>query len=210
MVGKIPTIVDYICGLIERNKSTDPKYVWANLVRQFPELTDKTKCANCGMSMKIQVYTADLHDALLILAMAKVVKENLSKGMGFTEANKVYMPTLGVTNATLKRQTKCDYLDLVKQPEELRNTGYWVLTAWAWKALRGEAIPKQAIYWRGQLKGRSEETTTLAQMFQTHKDLVERAIARRKQVRSDYRNEFVDYKPSEWVEVSGLQQGSLL
>lgn len=114
----------------------------ATLALQVPELRDKTKCTACERSMKITVYEADLHDALLILAMAKEVRANVAKGIKFTESNKVHIPTLQATNATLKRQTKCDYLGLIKQPQNWRGSGYWLLTGWAWKALRGEEISK--------------------------------------------------------------------
>lgn len=161
-------------------------------------------CFNCKRSMKITEYTADLHDALLILAMAREVKKNIDRGMLFTEANMVHLPTLKVSNATLKRQTKCDYLGLVKQADNWKGTGYWCLTSWAYKALRGEPIPRSANYWEGKLIGRSTETTTLTQMFNTHRQAVEQAIAKRKAVRADYRVDFQGYDPKQWTGFAGF------
>lgn len=178
--------------------------LWATMKYNFPELKDPAQCGGCGRSMKISIYEADLHDALLILAMARVVRENLRKGIPFTDANKVHIPTLKATQATLKRQTKCDYLGLVKQPDNWKGTGFWLLTGWAWKALRGEPISRAVKYWEGNLLVRSERTTTLSEMFENHRSLVQLAIAKRKAVRADYRAHFEDYHPSDWVDLEKL------
>lgn len=190
-------------------------------IKQYPDMLENTEklhallkekmegyghvdtCYNCKRSMKITGYVADLHDALLILAIGRQVKMNMLQGMTFTEANMVHLPTLKVNNATLKRQTKCDYLGLIKQADKWRGTGYWCLTSWGWKALRGEPIPRVANYWEGILLGRSTETTTLTQMFNTHLDLVAQAIAKRKKIRSDYRADFRSYDPKQWNEFNG-------
>jgi len=193
-------------------------------VKQYPEmLEDTTKlhtllkekverygdpkcCFNCRRSMKITGYVADVLDAVLILKMAEVVRDNVGKGMTFTQANKVHIPSLKVTNAIVKRQTKCDYLGLIKQPPELARTGYWVLTSWAWRALQGHPIPRVANYWDGRLISRSEEQVTLSGMFSTHVDLVRKAIALRKNVRSDYVIDVKDYHPQDWANFSGVMQ----
>lgn len=201
---KIKPIIQIVAGLVGRNpelaKNND--YLWTQVVTTIPALADTARCGGCERSMKITVYEADLHDALLILAMARQVREAIYKGKPFTEANKVHIPTLAATNATLKRQTKCDYLCLIKQPEAWRGSGYWVLTRWAWQALRGEPIPRAAKYWEGHLLGRSETTTTLTQMFQTHTDLVERALLKRNAIKTDHRAKYADYQPREWAELS--------
>lgn len=190
-------------------------------IRQYPEmLEDTTKlhlllkeklegygkpenCFNCKRSMKVTGYTADLLDALLILAMARQVKKNMLT-MEFTDANMVHLPTLQVSNGVLKRQTKCDYLGLIKQADNWRGTGYWCLTTWAWKALRGELIPKTANYWEGNLISRSTETTTLTHMFQTHKDQILTALAKRKAIRTDRRADFQGYDPAQWADFAGF------
>lgn len=209
--GKLRPIIQIVARIIKDNPETADNidYLITCLGQQVPEITDQTKCPNCKTSMKIVEYTADLHDALLILAMARKVRANQNKSMNFTEANKVHLPTLNVSSTTLKRGTKCDYLGLVKQPDTLRNTGYWVLTNWAWKALKGEAIPKSAYYWQGEMQGRSEETTTLSQMFKTHIDIVQKAIAHSRKVRTDYRAEIGDYEPAEWSNFYGVKDGVL-
>lgn len=80
-------------------------YLWARLSMRVPEIKEIEKCFGCGRSMKVTIYEADLHDALLILTMAREVKKNLDNGLNFTEANKVHIPSLNATNATIKRQS---------------------------------------------------------------------------------------------------------
>lgn len=210
--SKIRPIVQITARLVQQDPTLadDQDRLWANVQASIPELKDKTKCI-CGQSLKISLYEADLHDALLIYAMAQVVRENIKKGMTFTEANKVHIPTLQATQATLKRQTKCDYLGLIKQQPNWSGTGFWCLTRWAWQALRGDPIPKQAKYWEGHLLGRSKAQTTLGEMFENHKQLVILALAKRKAVKADYRARFEDYDRREWVDFAEApDQGQLI
>ncbi len=198
---KIRAIVQITARLVKNNPNLadDSDYLWATLAHNVEALQDKSCCGGCGRSMKVSIYEADLLDALLILAMAEQVQENLKEGLPFTEANKVHIPTLKTTQGILKRQTKCDYLGLVKQPDNWKGTGFWLLTGWAWKALRGEEIPKAVKYWEGNLLGRSERTTTLSEMFNNHRDIIESAIAKRKSIRSDYRSVISTYSPRDWM-----------
>lgn len=210
--SKIKPIVQIVARLVQKDPSLadNQELLWNMTKIAVPELKDHSKCI-CGRSMKITLYEADLHDALLILAMGREVKKNMRAGMQFTEANKVHIPTLKATQATLKRQTKCDYLGLVKQQPNWSGTGYWCLTRWAWQALRGEPIKKAAKYWEGQLLGRSIATTTLQEMFDNHRDLVNLAIAKRKAIKADYRAQFEDYDRSEWTAFADApEQGELL
>lgn len=199
-VSKVWPMIKVACRIVQHEPAIldDTARFKANLAVAVPELKDKTKCPGCDRNMKITVYEADLNDALLILAMAKEVRENLKKGLPFTEANKVHLPTLGASHSTIKRNTKCDYLGFVKQPDNWRGSGYWLLTRWAWKALRGEEVPRAVKYWEGQLLGRSDEVTTLNAMFQKHRDLIKLAIEKRKVIKADHRAIFEDYDPSEW------------
>jgi hypothetical protein len=204
--GRIKNLTETIAGIIARDPeiAKDLPRLHATLAMNLEGYGKRDKCYNCSRSMKISVYRADILDALLIIAMAKQVKSNMLEGKTFTEANSIHIPTLEATQATQKRFTKCDYLGLIKQPEQWRGSGYWLLTGWAWKALKGESIPRSVKYWEGKLIGRGEETTTLAEMFNTHSDLVAKALAKRKAVRSDYRAEFKDYKQSDWSKFDGV------
>lgn len=199
--SKVWPIIKIACRIVQGEPAIlddEPRFK-AALALQVPQLRDRSKCVGCERSMKITAYEADLHDALLIYAMSQKVKENLRAGIDFTNANKVHIPTLEATQATLKRQTKCDYLGLIKQPENWRGSGFWLLTNWGYKALRDEPIPDTAYYWEGNFLGRSDTTITMGEMFKKHKDLVERAILLRKTIQADYRAKFEDYDPKEWV-----------
>ena len=202
--GNLKGLIEIVARVVanQPNIVNDLNVLHTSMAVNIPGYDDRSKCFNCGRSMKITVYTADLLDALLILAMARQVKEN-QKRLPFTEANKVHIPTLQATQGVLKRQTKCDYLGLIKQPENWRGSGYWLLTGWAWQAMRGEEIPKSVKYWEGHLIGRSDETTTLSKMFQTHTDLVEHAIMKSKAIAADHRAKYTDYNPSDWASFGG-------
>ena len=105
--------------------------------------------------------------------------------------------------------TLSSYLDFVWQPKKWRNSGYWLVTRWGWKALRGDPVPRQAKYFRGELIERSAETTTLQEMFKTHQEEVDRAFARGRAVKSDYRADVAGYDPAEWAEFDGHGEGKL-
>lgn len=197
---KVRPLVQMVARMVQKNPTLadNPDLLWAQVQASAEEFKDPSKCEGCGRSMKVSIYEADLLDALLILRMAQEVKKHMREGDTFTEANKVHIPTLGTNQGILKRQTKCDYLGLIKQNENWRYTGYWCLTSWAWKALRGEEIPKAVKYWEGHILGRSKATTTLAQMFHTHTVQVHNAVLKRKAVRVDYKAHFEGYDPNEW------------
>lgn len=208
--GRIKGLVETAAALVLKDpaiqsdvRTGDYSSLHARLAATIEGYGKRDSCLNCKRSMRITVYEADLHDALLILAMARVVRENVAAGVPFTEANKVHLPTLSASHATIKRNTKCDYLGFVKQPDHWRGTGYWLLTSWAWKALRGDAVPAKVKYWEGHLIGRSEETTTLSQMYRKHRELVEAALAKKKAIKADHRARFDDYDPADWSDFDG-------
>lgn len=210
--GRIKGLVEKVAMMVHADPTLCDELdrLHALLGHQLEGYGKRDNCFNCKRSMKITVYEADLHDALLILAMARQVRHEMTKGVPFTEANKVHLPTLNASHATIKRNTKCDYLGFVKQPDHWRGTGYWLLTGWAWKALRGDAVPAEARYWEGHMIGRSERTTTLGEMFRRHRELVEAAIAKRKAVKADHRARFEDYDPSDWSSFGGFIQQETL
>ncbi len=206
--GRIKGLVEMVAQMVAKDPTIaqNIELLHSTLRTQLEGYGKRDKCFNCKRSMKVTVYTADLLDALLILGMAREVRANVQNRNlfnSFTEANKVHLPTLQLTQGILKRSTKCDYLGLIKQPENWRGSGYWLLTGWAWKALRGDKIPKSVKYWEGNLIGRSEEQTTLGEMFRTHGDLVQRAIAKRKAIKADHRAKFEGYNPSDWSDLGG-------
>ena len=184
-------------------RENDYSLLHTTIGANLPGYNDKSSCLNCGGSMEIAEYTAGLGEGLLLIAMANQVRHYVSKGLPFTEANKTHIPTLPTTDAIRHAITRASYLGLVAQPEGIKNSGYWVITSWGWKALRGDQIPRSAKWWRGKLIGRSTETTALGEMFRTHTDLVKRALEQRKKVKADHTDAISKYSPSEWVQFGG-------
>lgn len=176
---------------------------------QFPALRDPSQCAHCGANMAMEVYTAAMHDALLVWKMAQVIRHAERKGKSFEEANKVHTPTLEATDAVRHQTTIASYLDLIEQPKEWRNSGFWRLTPTGQSLIRGARVPKTAKVFRGDVIERGQETTSLSEMFQTHREKVERALARRKEVEKDYRADIREYNPIEWSDFGGYATGNL-
>lgn len=206
--GRIKSLVRTVIALVKEH----PEYlIDGNEDRLHNALAVNVKgygympeCFNCGRSMVITERVAGLHVALLLLAMAKDVRSKVhNQGMEFTDANLVDVPRLGTTDAIRHQTTIASYLNFIKQPEKLKQTGHWVITNWGWKALRGEPVPRTAKYWRGIFMGRSEEMVTLAGMFSTHKEQIERAMALKKRIRTDFRGQIADYNPNDWAEFGG-------
>lgn len=147
----------------------------------------RESCFNCSRSMEIDVFTADVLDARLLLLAAAKVRKNMQEGMDFHDANLVRVQDLDTTLSVKCRTTQCKYLGLMRQPEDQKNKGKWFITHWGWKVLRGERISKKARYWDGKFLGRSEETTNLTEMLQEHLD-------------------GATYAPSDWTEFGGYIQ----
>ena len=174
--------------------------LFATVSTAWKDLKDKKKCPNCGAPVHAQRYSAGPGVALLLLKMAKEVRHRTNKGIPFTEANKVHIDSLDIATPIKKKQSVAKYLNLIQQPPKWRKSGYWLITNWGWKALRGEPIPKYVTVFRGKVEERSEETITLQEMLNQHKENVERAIALRKAVETDYRADVREYDAPQWAE----------
>lgn len=201
--GRIKKLVEIVADIVAKDPSIaqNRDYLHATLKANIPGYGNPEKCFNCERSMQITQYTAGIIEGLLLQAMARDVKKKVAVGVPFTEANKTHIPTLETSDAIRHSVTRASYLGLVVQPEDISQSGHWIITTWGWKALRGEPIPRSVKYWEGRLISRSEETTTLGEMFRTHVDLVRRASEQQKKVRSDYTGAISEYDPAEWREL---------
>lgn len=219
--GKIRPLVEYVAKAVAKDPrlATDTALLHATLEAAVPGYRDKGRCYNCDGSMEIALYTAGVMEGLLILAMAREVRAAMKRlegapgmaaGEVFTRANLVHVPTLAVSDATRHAVTRAAYLGLVHQPDKRRGSGYWLITHWGWKLLRGEPVPRAVKYWRGRLVARSSLTTTLSAMFKTHTDLVQRAVERRKAIRADYRADIARWDAREWVGFGGFVEDTPL
>lgn len=211
--GRIKPLIESVAKLVARDPALadDPERLHSIIGSYGAQGNEKakgyhdpSKCFNCGRSMKIQVYTAAVGHAMLLLAMAKAVREEVRKGVEFTKANRVHIDRLPISTSIKKQQSQAGYLGLIHQVAEGKHSGYWLITAWGWKALRGEGIPRAVKYWDKKLVERSVHMTTLGEMMQTHTDKIRKQLAFGKKVKGmDHRSEIADYNPIEWAEYGG-------
>lgn len=199
----IATFVQTICDL----NNLDYGLVKAQLTVNHPDLFKKETCANCEASMEMTVYNADVFSAILLKKTAEAVRDKLRKGVPFTEANMVHIPTLATTDAIRHRTTICKYLNYLQQPPNKKNSGYWVITQWGWKALRGEKVPCEVKIFRKKLQERSSKLTTLSQLFDGYNDRMASSTERRDAVQEDYRADVRDYDKQEWSSLGDLAEG---
>lgn len=199
----ISTFVHTICSL----NNLDYALVKAQLQVNHPDLFKKETCANCEASMEMTVYNADVFSAILLKKVAEAVRENLRKGIPFTEANMIHVPTLATTDAIRHRTTICKYLNYLQQPPSKKNSGYWLITQWGWKALRGERVPCEVKIFRKKLQERSDKTTTLGELFAGYEERMATALERREAVQEDYRADVRDYDKLHWSNLGELAEG---
>ena len=210
--GLLPKIV----GVMAEIFKADEAYVKAVLVSNFPELKDRSVCANCGASMKSYVYTVDCIDALLVFYMAKIVRERIATGLDFTEANQIHLASMlkdaGYT--IISHQTITSKHGLIAKVRNEDGTHDkakgWLITKRGWAFLRGERIPAKVKVWRNKIIEQFEETITISEAFRTHTEAVQEAVKAKKNVKNDYTSDIESYSPSEWYSFGETQQGRIL
>lgn len=213
--GKIWPIVQIAARLVQRRPelADDREYLKANMVREVEELKDKEKCPNCGASMIEYVFEFDCLDAAMLLYMGKEVKKRLGDGMVMRRANMVRVqdmksPTYAMKSRTMQ-MSKLGLIAQLKDERGIRVPGVWVITRRGFDALRGKSVPRRVKVWRNRIEARTDETTTLSEAFEAHRDKVEELIKRKKTPRADYREVFRGYNRSEWYGVGDVHDGKL-
>lgn len=212
---KLKPLVKIIAGIVQRNPSIadDPDYLMATISSNIPNFLDKTKCINCGASMAEYLYPVTIFEALLLYSMAQKVREKVDKGVAFTEANVTHVPSLDNASYTVKSRTGfASKLGIIaKHKKDGKHvSGQWAITTRGWQALRGMPIPKEVKVFRAQILERTEETITLAEVFRKHTDRVIGLLARKKVVKKDWRSEYEQYEPNEWVHIAGMHEGDII
>jgi len=101
--GRIKNLVEMVAVMIAKDPTlaTNLPHLHATLGVNLEGYGKRDKCFNCKRSMKISVYTADLLDALLLLAMAKEVKKNLRAVVKGTETIKKLVDKMTIKNKKL-------------------------------------------------------------------------------------------------------------
>ena len=164
----------------------------ATMYTNIPTLENKSICPNCEASMQQYSPTFDYFDAKLLQAMAQAIKHRMTKGVLFTEANKVNIQKECEADYTTKsRQAKCRQLGLIAKfmVDGVHKESRWSITRRGWSVLRGDSIPKQVTVFRNKIIERGDTMTTMKDALYT------------KQER---------FEPEDWYEVAGLSEGILL
>lgn len=194
--GKIPKML----AILANHFNLDPKFMKAVLVKEFPEIMDKTKCANCGASMISYLPSIDALDTLLVQGMADEVRKRLEAGMSFTEANQVHVQsTLNQYYSVPSRTTQCAKLGLIakvpkrdKEGKALPGThdrrAGWLITRRGFSYLAGEQVPAYVRVFRNKIIDRGDMMTTIHHVLDDDKkkrnDIM--AEAKRNLERKDY------------------------
>jgi hypothetical protein len=202
-------IAKIIADLAGMNES----YARALISKHYPQLLHQENCPNCGASMIEYIYQFDVLTALLLLEMAKKVKEKLAKVGSFTIANQVRIPELPTTLAIRCRTTIASKLGLVakvKNENGRQVPGVWAITSRGWSALRGEPVPAKVSVWRKQIQERFDDLITIDQAFKIHADKARLAEIQNKDIKNDYRHIISAYSKDDWLEYGKLHEGALL
>ena len=203
MIKDDPTLLDDI-DAPEREYAL--KRLRDALKRAIPELSDKSRCANCGASMAEYEDILDINDALLLFSMAKIVKRSVDKGVPFTEANKIRVSSEDIHHTQKCRTNKCSKLGLIAKAGGAK----WSITKRGWEALRGDPVPRMRVTFRGKIIERPEDTTTLRAVFYEHAQKMADKERNRKSLKNDQRAAASEYDATDWVHVNGMHQGDLL
>ena len=132
---------------------------------------NRETCPTCGAITSSYTFTFSYLDAKLLLAMANEVRSK-SGTMGFTDANKIHIPSLNVPSNVSKRMTISSKLGLIAKyiVAGHQKLGIWVITSRGWAALRGESVPAKVSVYRKNITARYEEMTTITLALKSYPD----------------------------------------
>jgi len=206
--SKIKPLVQIIVDTIKRNPEflTNIDYLMAQLGTTIPGLTDPKKCINCDASMAEYIFNFSILDAFLLQAMAENVREKMSQGVPFTEANRIHVSSLKNTTSTvIDRKTIASKQGLIAKymVDKKQVRGTWVITTAGWAALRGEPVQEWCRVWRGAILERSETKTSIPQIFSGYK-------SRNAMTGGRHMPTIQRYNKDEWVNIAGYHQGKIL
>lgn len=212
--GNIKSMVDLIIELIKVKPDLiyNPSQLKQYLVKAFPGMDNKDYCPNCGASMTEIIYEFDYMDAMLLIAMAKKVRENIAHST-FTEANKVSVPNLDTPYYIKIRQSQSGKLGLIsklKGKDGKHFRGMWVITSRGWSALRGEPVPKFVAVWRNKITERTEEQITIHEILNNFKEKYHSDLLKGRSIKTELVPYAKEYNQSEWVHFGNNQQGLLI
>lgn len=170
------------------------------------ETNDDGTCPNCQACMWEYIYKLDVLHVLLLTAMARKVRERMEQGMDFTLANQVHVPSLFVSHGTKCRTTQASKLGLVAKMKGKGSKGVWAITQRGFKGLAGFQVPAMVKVFRNRIEERFDAMISFPEAKKVHRDSVESALMRQKDVKRDHRKDLEDYQPEEWFEFAGIHQ----
>jgi hypothetical protein len=215
--GKLPKLFDLLVNL-----HREQPYLFENaddIRRKVGEywkaLHDKSTCPNCKASMVSYWFEFDTSDAAMLISMSRIVRARIEKGILFTEANQVHVPSMITSSYTMKSRTsKMSKLGLVAKvlKDGKHVGGYWLITRRGWTALANAPVPKKVEVFRNEIIERAEgETITISQVFAQWKSKHSDMVKRGKKVKTDYTDEITEYQNhNDWVHLGGIQPGELI
>jgi len=190
------------------------EYIKAQIFREFPELADKSTCANCDASMEMTVHRLDWNIGLLLKTMAEEVRSRMrANHLDFPTANSVQITSLDITDGCQDQKTAAAKLGLIAKHLNSKTgkqiIGRWVITTRGWRAMRGERVPSRVQVWRENIEERYTDTATLSEVFAQYSQRLEEDFKVGKQLSYDYRVVLSNYDPKEWQTSGGYQEGQL-
>jgi hypothetical protein len=206
--NKIKPLVQIIVAALKRHPEMidNEGYLMAQLSRDIPGFNDPAKCLNCDASMAEYIFAFSILDAFLLQAMAESVREKMTQGVPFTEANRIHVSSLKNTTSTvIDRKTIASKQGLIAKylVDKKQVRGTWVITTAGWAALRGEPVQEWCRVWRGSILERSETKISIPQIFAGYK-------SRNAMTGGRHLPTIERYNKNEWVNISGYHQGTVL
>jgi len=172
---KIRPIIQLVANIVKKDPSIadNPNYLWACLVQSAPELKDRTRCANCGASMAIYTYSVTILDTRLLCALADIITKRMQRGMAFTDANKIHMPSELKSYNLISRQTISSKLGLIAKVMKKDKSGElihdqkagWSITRRGFDFLKGKPIPRTVKVFHNRIQERFEDQITIGQTY---------------------------------------------
>lgn len=213
--GNMPKVWDLMVQLhTERPEAfSNPAILKRIASERWKSLKDEDRCPNCKASMRSYRFEFDMPNASMLIAMARVIRENMKHVPTFTEANKVHVQSMpNPTYAMKSRTTQMAKLGLIAPflKNKKHVAGTWVITARGWDALANIPVQKWVESFRNKITERSEELVTIKEVFETWRSASKKHMLRGKK-HNDYAPDIREYEQhNDWVHFAEIQQGLFL
>ena len=164
--------ISLMVGAICEQYHLDPAEMQTFLFHNFPELKDKTKCANCQASMFEYPCILSYATSELLCEMQAIVYTK-SQSKPFTEANQVHRREIRSGYTVASQFTIAAKLGLIakikiKNTEGKmvhdRNKG-WCITSRGFDFLSNKPVPAKVMVFRQEITEHPEEMITMTEIY---------------------------------------------